>query len=146
MSEVPTVSELSRSVPVPQLLFELPSRSKVFWGNLRDLMIPRRRPPLELSSAPAPFWPDVFVKRDVPWLSLLESCAYHAIVFALLISLNRFLIHRPTVVLSRTFDHSQVMRNKQEGNIALLLQIMKEIDYLGLHGNVQCAYRFVADE
>jgi periplasmic protein TonB len=109
MSEVPTVSELSESVPVPQLLFELPSRSNVFFGNLRDLMIPRRRPPLELSSAPAPFWADVFVKRDVPWLSLLESCAYHAIVFALFISLNRFLIHHPTAVLSRTFDHSQVI-------------------------------------
>src|ERR1035438_423467 len=42
-------------------------------------------PPLELRSTPAPFWPDVLVKRGLPWNRFLQSGAYHVLVFALLI-------------------------------------------------------------
>ncbi len=33
--------------------------------------------PLELRSAPAEFWPDVFVKRSLPWSRFLQSAVYH---------------------------------------------------------------------
>src|ERR1700687_504100 len=61
------LGEVSDSVSVPRLLVELPSRPRVFFGNLRDLFFPRRLSPLELRSTPASFWPDVFVKRPLPW-------------------------------------------------------------------------------
>ena len=95
--------------PVPQLLVELPWWPRAFLGNLRYLLSPQRMSPFELLSAPAPFWPDVFVPRKLPWFSFLESGAYHLIGIALLFALNRFLAMHPQPVPARTFDHSQVI-------------------------------------
>jgi TonB family protein len=95
--------------PVPRLLVELPSWPKVFFENLRDSLIPRRLPRLELQSAPAAFWPDVFVKRGLPWFGFLESGAYHVIAGALLVALTRFLALQPHPVPKPIFDHSQVI-------------------------------------
>jgi TonB family protein len=111
--EMPELLELRRpieqTVPGPQLLVELPSWPRVFLGNLRDLVFPRPLPELELRSAPAPFWPDVFVKRGLPWFSFLESCAYHLIASALVVALTRFLALQPHVVPQPKFDHHQVI-------------------------------------
>jgi TonB family protein len=109
MTSVQHLDEISQAAPVPRLLVELPSWPRVFLGNLRDLIIPRRLPPLELLSAPAPFWPDVFVKRPLPWDSFLESGACHAIAFVLLIGFTRFFALQPQVVERPTFDHAQVI-------------------------------------
>src|SRR5277367_4660009 len=57
------LSPNARATPLPRLLVELPSRRQVFAENLRDLIFPPRIPPLEIRSAPAPFWSDVFVER-----------------------------------------------------------------------------------
>jgi TonB family protein len=94
---------------MPRLLVELPSRRHVFVGNLRDLLLRRREPPLELVSVPAPFWPDVFVKRNLPWYSFLESGAYHVIAMTLLIGFTHVLALRPRVEPKPVFDHSQVI-------------------------------------
>jgi len=94
---------------VPRLLVVLPSRPGAFFGNLRDSLFPRRLPPLELRSPPAPFWPDVFVKRHLPWYSFLESFAYHVIAVTLLIGFTHVLALRPRVEPKPTFDHSQVI-------------------------------------
>jgi TonB family protein len=111
--EMPELLELRRpsaqTVPGPQLLVELPSWPRVFFGNLRDLIFPRPLPELELRSAPAPFWPDVFVKRGLPWFSFLESCAYHIIGSALVVALTRFLALQPHVVPQPKFDRHQVI-------------------------------------
>ena len=64
MTEASPHGEISRPAPDLRLLVERPSWPRVFFGNLRDLVLPRRLPPLELQSAPAPFWPDVFVTRQ----------------------------------------------------------------------------------
>jgi TonB family protein len=103
------LDEIAQPAPVPRLLVELPSRRRVFFGNLRDLIFPRRLPPLELRSAPAPFWPDVFVTRPLPWARFLQSVVYHAVAFVLLIGLTRFFALQPQVVPMPTFDHSQVI-------------------------------------
>lgn len=109
MLAVSPVAEIEHSPPVPRLLVELPSRPRVFFGNLRDLLFPRRLPPLELHSAPAPFWPDVFVKRRFPWYSFIESIAYHVIAMTLLIGFTHVLGLRPRVEPKPVFDHSQVI-------------------------------------
>ncbi len=103
------LDEIAQSAPVPRLLVELPSWPRVFLGNLRDLVFPRRLPPLELRSAPAPFWPDVFVMRRLPWARFFQSVVYHAVAFVLLIGLTRFFALQPQAVPRPIFDHTQVI-------------------------------------
>jgi TonB family protein len=109
MTAARPLDEIPQPEPVPRLLVELPSWPRVFFGNLRDLVFPRRLPPLELRSAPALFWPDVFVKRKLPWDRFLQSSAYHAIALVLLIGFTRFFAFQPRVVARPTFDHAQVI-------------------------------------
>lgn len=108
MAATPPAMEI-QSVPVPRLLVELPSWSRVFFGNLRDLLIPRRLPPLDLRSAPAAFWPDVFVKRSLPWKRFVESAAYHLVTVAALIGLTQFFALQPRVASKPAFEHSQIV-------------------------------------
>jgi len=109
MSAVLPVNQIPQEPSTPRLLVELPSRPRVFFGNLRDTLLPRRLPPLELHSAPAQFWPDVFVRRSLPWYAFLESCAYHVIAMTLLLGLTRIFALRPRVEPKPAFDHSQVI-------------------------------------
>jgi TonB family protein len=103
------LSEIPQPAPVPRLLIDLPSWPRAFFGNLRDLFFRPRLPRLELQSAPAPFWPDVFVKRGLPWRRFLDSVACHFAACALLIGLTRFFALQPQAVLRPTFDHTQVV-------------------------------------
>jgi len=109
MAVLRPVPEIRHSVPVPRLLVELPSRPRVFFGNLRDLLLPRRLPPLNLRSAPGSFWPDVFVKRPLPWKRFLESAAYHMVAVALLIGITRFFAIQARVISQPAFEHSQIV-------------------------------------
>ena len=108
-----TLAWLEREIPpparVPQLLVELPSWSNSFLSNLREAVSPERLPKLELHSAPAPFWPDVFVKRDLPRTSYLQSGACHAIAFGILVGFTRLFALQPQVVAKPAFDHAQVV-------------------------------------
>jgi TonB family protein len=109
MPAAPPDLEIQQDGLVLRLLVELPARHRVFFENLRDLLFPRRLPPLELRSAPGPFWPDVFVKRRLPLYSFVESVAYHVIAMTLLIGFTHVLTLRPRVEAKPTFDHSQVI-------------------------------------
>jgi TonB family protein len=109
MFEVAELDELSEETPAPQLLVELPSRRHVFFSNLRDLLLPPRLPQLELRSAPAPFWHDVFVQRRLPWRSFVESGGCHIVALGLLLAVSRFLALHPQPQLRPAFDHSQVV-------------------------------------
>src|SRR5271165_2414441 len=109
MSTGGPVIEISESAHVPRLLVELPSWSGVFFSNLLDFVLRPRSAPLELRSAPADFWPDVFVKQPLPWSRFLQSIVYHAIAGALLIGLTHLLALQPRVVTQKAFDHSQVI-------------------------------------
>jgi TonB family protein len=98
------------SVPVPRLLVELPSRPRVFFGNLGDLLLHRRAVPLQLNSSPGEFWPDVFVIPRLPWSRFLQSAIYHVLAAGILIGISQVLALRPRVVAQpRAFDHSQVV-------------------------------------
>jgi TonB family protein len=109
MSLVQSLYAIQQSVRVPRLLVELPSWRGVFFSNLHDVLLPRRLPPLGLRSVPAPFWPDVFVKRPLPWNRFLQSGACHVVAFALLIAFTRFFALQPQVVATPAFNHSQVI-------------------------------------
>jgi TonB family protein len=109
MTASPAKGETLQSVPTPRLLVELPSRSRVFFGNLLDIVSPRRLPPLELQSAPAPFWHDVFVKCGMPWRRFLDSGICHVAACALLIGLSRLIALQPQVVAKPAFDHDDVI-------------------------------------
>jgi TonB family protein len=100
---------MPRHAPVPELLVELPSWPRVFFGNLRDLVVPRRPPSFEQWSAPAPFWPDVFVKRGLPWTGFVESGVCHFLAFAMLIALTRLLALQPHRAFRPAFDRPQVV-------------------------------------
>ena len=97
------------SEPSPRLLVEWPSWTNTFFGNLRDLVSPPRLPNLEIRSAPAAFWPDVFVRRPLPWSGFVQSGACHAVAFALLVVLSRVVALQPKVVAMPAFEHSQVI-------------------------------------
>ena len=92
---------------VPRLLVELPSRERAFFGNLRAVILPGT--PLKLQSAPAVFWPDVFVRRRMPWNGFLQSAAYHGIAYVLLVAFTQLFAMQPRVVPERKFDHSEVV-------------------------------------
>lgn len=109
MAAAPPAIETQQDHAAPRLLFELPPRHRVFFRNLRDLLVPRRLPPLELRSSPAPFWPDVFVKRSLPWRRFLESGVYHVAAGALLFGLSLIPSAHPRIETKPAFDHSQVI-------------------------------------
>jgi TonB family protein len=109
MSGLSPEVEIPQPAPVLRLLVKLPSRPRVFFGNLRDLIFPRRLPVLDLRSGPAPFWHDVFVKRPLPWYGFVQSVACHLVAFALLFEVSRFLALQPIVAPRPVFDHSQVI-------------------------------------
>ena len=97
-------------VAVPRLLVELPSRPRVFFGNLAAVLFSTREKSLGLlSSPPGEFWPDVFVKRRLPLGGFLQSIVYHGLSGAALIALTNLFAMQPRVVATATFDHSQVV-------------------------------------
>jgi TonB family protein len=100
-------SQNPHAVPVPRFLVKLPSRPRAFFGNLGAVLLPRRFSRFELDSAP--FWPDVFVRRGLPWLGFLESGACHFLVFVLFMAVSRFLVLLPQPVPRPVFDRSQVI-------------------------------------
>ena len=103
------VRGILQPAPDLRLLVELPPWPRAFFGNLRDLVVPHRLPPLELDSAPAPFWSDVFVMRPLPWRRFVQSFACHVIAFAVLIGFTRFFALRPQIAARPMFDHAEVI-------------------------------------
>ncbi|PYX35866.1 MAG: hypothetical protein DMG81_17170, partial [Acidobacteria bacterium] len=96
-------------LPPPRLLFELEPWAPNFFRNLTDLLLRRRPPAVIVSSPPAPFWPDVFVMRRVPWFAFAESLLYHGIVIVLAWAVSTFVTTRPQVAEVRRFDPHDVI-------------------------------------
>lgn len=94
---------------VPELLVQHAPWWENFLANLRDSIAPSRLAELELQSAPAAFWDDVFVHRPLPWRRFLESGAYHVLGLGALLLLSRLAALEPRVAEQPKFDHSQVI-------------------------------------
>ena len=95
-------------VPPPSLLIQLEPWHRVFFRNFRDLLWPRRQPPLLLSSRPAPYWDDVFVASRLPWGKFAESAAAHVALVAGLWGFARIWPQRPHLVSPPAFHTSDV--------------------------------------
>jgi TonB family protein len=99
-----------QSAAVPSFLVHRDSWMRIFFSNLGDLVFFfRRQPPLELESAPAAFWPDVFVPRRLPKLHVLESFGFHILAVAELVVFSRFSWPQPVPQPRPTFEHAQVI-------------------------------------
>ncbi len=97
--------------PAPDLLLVIVPEpwSRTFLQNLRDLFLRRNPAPLHLESAPAAFWPDVFVDRELPWRRFLQSGGYHIIALAMIWAGSRFLTLQPHPTTRPAFTHADVV-------------------------------------
>lgn len=93
----------------PKLLVDLEPWASSFARNLIDFLLRRRPEPVVISSTPAPFWPDVFVTRRMPWVAFAESLLYHGIVLMLVWGFSELMPKRPRVVEVRRFDPADVI-------------------------------------
>jgi TonB family protein len=93
----------------PTLLLELEPWGRCFRRNLADLLLGRRPPAVTITSAPAPFWPDVFVASRLPWSAFAESILYHSVVLALAWGLSGLFAQKPQITRARAFDPSDVI-------------------------------------
>jgi TonB family protein len=112
MREVPGPAQMEQTPSAVAdlcLLVELPSRRRVFFGNFRDLFRPHEAAPLDLRSAPAPFWPDVFVARGLPWRRFFESGACHVLALATIWAASRFLVFEPQAVPRAALTNDDVI-------------------------------------
>jgi len=109
MTAGPNLNGMPRPEPAPRLLVELPPWRQGFFENLREILSPRPLPRLELKSAPAAFWPDVFVKGELPWRRFLDSGVCHILACALVIGVLRLLGLQAHAELRPGPDRSQVI-------------------------------------
>ena len=98
-----------RSRRTPNLLVELEPWGRAFRRNLADSLTFRRPPVVVTSSAPAPFWPDVFVSNRLPWGAFIESILYHGIVFAVAWACSTLFAGRPQLKHRPVFRASDVI-------------------------------------
>jgi TonB family protein len=111
MREAPGPFNLAETEPpAADILLLIPPEPwfRVFAQNLRD-MFRRPDPSPAIESAPAAFWPDVFVDRALPWRRFLQSCASHVLVLALVWAGSRFLALRPHPTSRPEFTHADVV-------------------------------------
>src|SRR5690242_3285098 len=104
----PNSPRCSTGGPPPRLHFQvrLEPRLPGFFSNLKALL---ERPPADFWLDSAPFWPDVFVERGVPWRSLLESALSHGLMLAAVWGLSHAWLIHPHIKLQPAFEHSQIV-------------------------------------
>ncbi len=102
-------AETKPSAPELILLTAPEPRSRAFLQNLRELFRQPERAPLRLESAPAAFWPDVFVDRGLPWRRFAHSGAYHVLTLVLIWAGSRFLALQPHAASQPAFTHADVV-------------------------------------
>jgi TonB family protein len=82
---------------------------RAFRQNLVSLFRWHSPGALQLESAPAAFWPDVFVDRGLPWRRFLQSGACHVLALAVIWAGSRFVALQPHPVSRLEFTHSDVV-------------------------------------
>lgn len=103
------VPEETDAPPVePRLTIEPEPWLRSFSQNFRDLF---RFEPEAISYAGSPgiFWPDVFVRYELPWRRFLESGLCHIFAVALILTLSRFMALQPQVISRPTFQKADVI-------------------------------------
>ncbi|HEU5453412.1 MAG TPA: TonB family protein [Terriglobales bacterium] len=90
------------------LLIEPPPFWRVFFSNLLDAVLGVRPVQPLLSSRPAPFWPDVFVERPIPWARMRQSALLHLLGTLVLVTLGEMWLRPSAMVVRTDFDRSHV--------------------------------------
>ncbi|MGB8581668.1 MAG: TonB family protein [Candidatus Sulfotelmatobacter sp.] len=103
------LEEVESSSPELRLLISPEPWLRVFAQNLSDLFHAHDVSPLQVESAPAPFWSDVFVERKLPWRRFLESGGYHILALILIWGGSRFLALQPQITPQPAFNHADVV-------------------------------------
>src|SRR5271169_5830160 len=103
----PLLEEAEPPIADLHLLVEHEPRSRIFFQNLRAFL--QRPGTLRLESAPAAFWPDVFVDRGLPWPRFLESGVCHILVLTAIWMGSRMLALQPQVAPRPAFTHADVV-------------------------------------
>ncbi len=102
------LEEVESPAPELRLLITTEPWPRVFVQNVRGLF-ERTATPQDLQSAPADFWPDVFVERRLPWGRFFQSGGYHILALMLIWAGARFLALQPRAMLQPTFSHADVI-------------------------------------
>ena len=92
----------------PRLLIDWTPWRRQFLGNLRDLLWERAEAPLELTSRPAEFWPDVFVRRPIPFAGLRQSALYHVFLVVAIWGITQTYVAKPRVVPRSPFENAKI--------------------------------------
>jgi TonB family protein len=110
MREMPgPVLEETESLPLElYLLIAAEPWFRIFTRNFRDLFR-AREVPLRLQSAPAPFWPDVFVEGKLPRRRFFESGGYHILAILMIWVGSRFMALQPRVTPLPAPSHADVV-------------------------------------
>jgi hypothetical protein len=93
----------------PVFLVELDPWHWAFLRNLTDLVRPRRRPQMELSSSPGAFWPDVFVASRPPYGKFAQSLLCHLVALAAVLASVRFWPAPSTTMARSILNHEDVI-------------------------------------
>src|ERR1700730_55390 len=112
MREAPGSLQLAETEPpVPELiLLNSPEPwFRNFLSNLRGFLPRTETVPLRLESAPAAFWPDVFVDHGLPWRRFLQSGACHVLALTVAWAGSRFLALQPHATAQPTFAKTDVV-------------------------------------
>jgi periplasmic protein TonB len=103
------IDQAAPPVPELQLLIAAEPWPRVFAQNVRDLFHRPELGPLHLQSAPAAFWPDVFVESRLPWRRFWQSGAFHILALAVILAGSRFLALQPHPSSHSAFTHADVV-------------------------------------
>lgn len=98
-----------RRAPGPVFLVELEPWGRAFLRNLTDLVRPRRRPSLALSSSPGAFWPDVFVASRPSWEKFGQSLLCHLVVLVGLLATVRYWPAPSATMAHSILNHDDVI-------------------------------------
>lgn len=92
----------------PSLQFELEPWSRVFGGNLADLVLRREPPPVEVTAQPVPVPPDTFIRTGILPRRFAESYGYHIVfVAAVYFICTSAWFNRP-VKLASPFENNRI--------------------------------------
>jgi TonB family protein len=102
------LEEVESSAPELRLLITTDPWLRVFVQNVLALF-EGKATPLELASAPADFWSDVFVEPGLPWGRFFQSGGCHILALILVWAGARFLALQPHRTLEPRFTHADVI-------------------------------------
>jgi TonB family protein len=92
----------------PQLLTELDPWARSFFRNLADTLSLREPEPLPTDTTPGAYWPDVFVRRGLPWTGFAQSALYHSLTVALVFAVTQAWQHRIQPMPVQTLAHESI--------------------------------------